>query len=72
VGYEINAEFFPVIREKLAVTQQNIDETTYEFLKQDTIQKDFEDEIKTLPYVFNDPINSIKKWILKNFNSVLK
>ncbi len=60
VGYEINSEFIPVIKQKLGTNQEDIYETTFEFLKQKTTS-DFEKEIEKLPYVFKDPHKFDKK-----------
>ncbi len=55
VGYEINPEFIPIIKEKLEVNQQDLNGTTYEFLIQKPLIIDFEEEIQKLPYIFKDP-----------------
>jgi site-specific DNA-methyltransferase (adenine-specific) len=55
VGFEINPEFIPVIKEKLEVHQKDLDETTYEFVTQQQPIIDFEQEIRKLPYIFKDP-----------------
>lgn len=55
VGFEINPEFIPIIKEKLEVHQKDIDETTYEILQQKPLATDFEKEIQKLPYLFKDP-----------------
>jgi DNA modification methylase len=60
IGYEINAEFIPVIKQKLHVNQKDILETSYEFVKQETIIN-FEEEINKLPYIFKDPHTLDKK-----------
>lgn len=54
VGYEINPEFIPFIKNKLNVQQSDIFDSEYLFSKQLVIQKDFNDEIKKLPYIFKD------------------
>src|SRR3990172_4428138 len=54
IGYEINSEFIPVIKQKLGTNQGDIYETTFEFSKQ-KITTDFEIEIQKLPYIFKDP-----------------
>jgi site-specific DNA-methyltransferase (adenine-specific) len=61
VGYEINPEFIPIIKEKLEVHQKDLYGTTYEFLKQEELKTDFEKEIQKLPYVFKDPHKLDKK-----------
>lgn len=55
VGYEINSEFIPIIKEKLDVNQKDINGTTYEFLKQENQKTDFEKEIQKQPYIYKDP-----------------
>jgi len=54
IGYEINPDFIPVIKEKLAVAQKDLKGTTYDFVIQNKPDIDFEDEIKRLPYLFTD------------------
>lgn len=61
VGYEINDEFIPVIKEKLGASQSDIHGTTFEFLKQQQQLKNFEAEIQKLPYIFKDPHKLDKK-----------
>jgi site-specific DNA-methyltransferase (adenine-specific) len=61
VGFEINPEFIGNIKEKLEVHQSDINGTTYEFLKQNATEVDFEKEIKKQPYVFKDPHTLDKK-----------
>lgn len=55
IGYEINADFIKIIKEKLDIFQPDLNETSFEFIEQKRIDKIFEDEIKTLPYIFKDP-----------------
>jgi site-specific DNA-methyltransferase (adenine-specific) len=61
IGYEINPEFIPIIKEKLAVHQNDLNGTTYEFLQQKPVTTDFEKEIQKLPYIFKDPHTFDKK-----------
>ena len=61
VGFEINAEFVTVIKEKLEVHQNDILGTTYEFLKQENLQTDFTEDIQKQPYIFKDPHTLDKK-----------
>ncbi|MFT4152623.1 DNA methyltransferase [Parafilimonas sp.] len=65
VGYEINSEFIPFIKDKLEVQQQNPGGATYEFLKQQTIKTNFENEILKQPYIFKDPHTLDKKMDVK-------
>lgn len=60
VGFEINPEFIPIVKEKLEVNQKDINETTYEFIKQKYVL-DFEKEIQKQPYIFKDPHKLDKK-----------
>ncbi|WP_299286761.1 DNA methyltransferase [uncultured Mucilaginibacter sp.] len=64
VGYEINAEFIPIIQEKLGSQQTDMDGTSYKFIKQKSIV-DFDAEIQKLPYLFKDPHTLDKKVDLK-------
>lgn len=61
VGYEMNAEFIPVIKQKLGANQMNFQDTTFEFLKQKPLTIDFAKEIEKLPYIFKDPHTLDKK-----------
>lgn len=61
LGYEINPEFIPFIKEKLEVHQQDLNGTTYEFVKQENAKADFESEIHKQPYIFKDPHTLDKK-----------
>lgn len=60
MGYEINPEFIPVIKEKLSANQKDIHDTTFEFMKEKT-NFDFEAEIQRQPYIFKDPHTLDKK-----------
>lgn len=55
VGFEINQEFLPIIKEKLEVHQKDMHGTSYEFLRQENLQTDFIEEIQKQPYIFKDP-----------------
>jgi site-specific DNA-methyltransferase (adenine-specific) len=66
VGYEINPEFIPFIKDKLGIHQSDINGTTYAFLEQKTVKTDFEKEIKKQPYIFKDPHTLDKKIDIKN------
>jgi len=62
IGYEINEDFLPTIKEKLGVRQRDIfKEAIVEIIRQEEIKTDFEERIKNLPYVFKDPIKFDKK-----------
>lgn len=61
IGYEINPEFIPVIREKLNANQTDIHGTSFAFDEQKFTSVDFEKEVKLLPYIFSDPHKLDKK-----------
>jgi len=63
IGYEINEEFLPVIKEKLGVKQNTIfKDADIEIIKQKSRGDDyFKGEIDKLPYIFKDPIRFDKK-----------
>lgn len=61
VGFEINPEFIPIIKEKLEVHQKDLNGTTYEFSQQKSVTTDFEKEIQKQPYIFKDPHTLDKK-----------
>jgi modification methylase len=60
IGYEINSDFVPVIKEKIG-TLDAFREVEIEIIKQKEINTDFEEEIKTLPYQFVDTHKLDKK-----------
>ncbi|MGB9856266.1 MAG: DNA methyltransferase [Caldisericum exile] len=62
IGYEINEDFLPVIREKLGIKQSTIfQDVTFEIINQEEPKIDFKEEMKKLPYIFKDPIKFDKK-----------
>jgi len=68
IGYEINEEFLPIIKEKLGIKQDTIfQDATFEIIRQEEPKVDFEEEIKKLPYIFKDPIRFDKKVDPKKF-----
>jgi DNA modification methylase len=54
VGYEINKEFIPVIKQKLEIDREDIQGTSFEFVAGNG-RLDFNKEIEKLPYTFKDP-----------------
>ena len=64
IGYEINSEFIPIIKQKLDVSQNDIHNTQYEFLAQNN-NIDFEQEINKSDYIFKDPHALNKKIDIK-------
>jgi site-specific DNA-methyltransferase (adenine-specific) len=62
IGYEINADFLPTIKEKLELRQRTIfQNSSIEIIKQEEPKTDFKKEIENLPYIFKDPIRFDKK-----------
>jgi modification methylase len=63
IGYEINEEFLPVIKEKLGLKQNTIfKDSDFEIIKQESRGDDyFKEKIGKLPYIFKDPIRFDKK-----------
>jgi len=62
IGYEMNEDFLPIIKEKLGLTQSTIfQDVTFEIVKQKELKIDFKEEIKKLSYIFKDPIKFDKK-----------
>ncbi|MEA2076348.1 MAG: site-specific DNA-methyltransferase [Euryarchaeota archaeon] len=62
IGYEISEDFLPVIKDKLGIMQRTIfQNVTFETLKQDKLELNIKEEIKSLPYIFKDPIMFDKK-----------
>jgi len=62
IGYEVNEDFLPIIKEKLGIKQITIfQQANFEIIKQDEPKIDFKEEIKKLPYIFKDPIRFDKK-----------
>jgi len=62
VGYEINADFIPIIKKKLAVSENKMfEDHSYKFVKQEKFQIDFKNEIASQPYIFQDPHKLDKK-----------
>ena len=62
IGYEINEDFLPIIKEKLGLKQSTIfQNATFEIIKQEKPKIDFKVEIKKLPYVFKDLLTFDKK-----------
>jgi len=62
IGYEINEDFLPIIKEKLGLKQSTLlQDRTFEIIRQKELSIDFREEIKKLPYIFKDPIRFDKK-----------
>ncbi len=66
IGYEVNEDFLPIIKEKLGLKQSTIfPDVTIEIIRQKEVTIDFKEEIKKLPYIFKDPIKFNKKVDIK-------
>ena len=62
IGYEINNDFFPIIKERIGCSQNLFSgENTFEIAKQEKVFANFVEEIQKLPYIFKDPIKFDKK-----------
>ena len=62
VGYEINSEFIPIIKDKLSLNKKDFfDENNYSFISQEKHSYNFKNEIENLPYKFKDPHSFDKK-----------
>jgi len=69
IGYEINEDFLPIIKEKLDIDKKEIfNENIYEIIKQNNFDNNYKERINKLPYIFNDPIKFDKKIDPKKFN----
>lgn len=64
VGYEINLDFIPSIKDKLKDSQSDLAVAEYVF-QEDIVKTDLNKEIEKLPYVFKDPHKLDKKIDLK-------
>ena len=61
-GYEINPAFIPIIEQKLGAQDHDLfDDARIDFVKQSEEVLDFEEKIKTLPYIFEDTHKLDKK-----------
>jgi site-specific DNA-methyltransferase (adenine-specific) len=69
VGYEINREFLPVIKQKLGIDRKWLfkDEASFEIEEQHELKINFRTEIDKLPYIFKDPVKFDKKVDPKKF-----
>ncbi|MDI6605321.1 MAG: DNA methyltransferase [Thermoanaerobacteraceae bacterium] len=69
IGYEINHNFLPVIKEKLNIQYCNTDsDAKFEFIQDEKLRMNFKEEIEKLPYIFKDPIKFDKKIDPKKLN----
>ena len=64
IGYEINNNFLPLIKEKIGASQKSLfSNAQLEFIKQKKLNPDFKIAVADLPYIFKDPIK-----ITRNIN----
>ncbi len=63
--FEINPEFIPILREKIGATQHDIQGTSYHFITREPKETDYNKQILSLPYIFNDPHKLDKKIDIK-------
>jgi len=57
VGYEINKESLPVIKEKIGVDKESLfRDFDFEFIENKHSSVDHKEDISKLPYIFKDPI----------------
>jgi len=62
IGYEINPEFLPLIKDKLNIHQKLFfGDADFEIIKQSKPHIDYKEITKKLPYIFKDPIKFDKK-----------
>jgi site-specific DNA-methyltransferase (adenine-specific) len=62
VGYEVNPDFLPVIKEKLEIEHRALfEEEQFEIIQQENPKTNFAEVISRLPYVFKDPVEFNKK-----------
>jgi len=62
IGYEINADFIPVIKEKLGLKDKGFfDKFNFELAQDREDNINWKEEIKKLPYIFKDPVKFDKK-----------
>jgi len=62
IGYEINQDFLPVIKDKIGVnTPALFDNLNLDIIKQNLPKINWAQEIEKLPYIFKDPLRFDKK-----------
>jgi len=62
IGYEINADFAPIILDKVCENQQGLyDDCKIEVVEAKTGEADYKERLKALPYVFSDPVRLDRK-----------
>ena len=62
VGYEVNPDFLPLIKEKLGTEHSQLfEEAEFEIITQQPAQSNYAEAIAQLAYVFEDPVKFDKK-----------
>jgi len=62
IGYEINEDFLPTIKERLGIEQRTVFQNiSFEIMKSDKTRVNVSERIENLPYIFKDPIKFDKK-----------
>lgn len=62
IGYEINEDFLPIIKEKVGLLPQTLfQEAKFEIVKQKEMKIDLQERINEMPYIFKDPIKFDRK-----------
>ena len=62
IGYEINNNYIPIIKEKIGATKDDLfKNVTFEFTDQEAHNTDFAKDISQLPYIFKDSIRFDRK-----------
>ena len=62
IGYEINADFIPVVKEKLGLKEKGFfDKLNFELAQNREDEIDWKEEINKLPYIFKDHVKFDKK-----------
>lgn len=68
IGYEINADFLPIIKQKLGADQETLfSEATSDVLRSATSRNCFKRQMNSLPYIFTDPVRIERKADPKEF-----
>jgi site-specific DNA-methyltransferase (adenine-specific) len=62
IGYEINPEFLPLIKDKMSIHQKLIfEDADFEIIRQSKPNVDYKEVTKKLPYIFKDHVKFDKK-----------
>jgi site-specific DNA-methyltransferase (adenine-specific) len=62
IGYEINADYIPIIKDKLGLKNKSFfDKVSFEMAQDREDEIDWKEEIKKMPYIFKDPVKFDKK-----------